>query len=229
MVTEVLSPAIRLAFCCHLLGNKRLLVFMKVRHLLCHLEFVPKVFGKPNFVIGTQKSHSSPKVWVWCGIMTEMTLVIDRGKLIEKNSLISGRVVILSDSVFASSFSSFKQGWGAEQCDAQKMNEGFCSFFWLPGTLKPGDPAAPVAAPQHMALTFSLCVVTPRISSQCTNSLAIGAQRTWSRAVNAKQRAFKEEQGRKPKADSCSGEQYRVDIIPCHGIEEGMGAWFRAF
>lgn len=146
-----------------------------------------------------------------------------QGKLMENTSPLSGRVAILSHSGFASSFSSFKQGWGAEQCDAQKMNEG------LLGTLKPGHPAGPVTAPQHMALTFSLWVVTPRISSQCTNSLAIGAQRTWSGTVNAKQSAFKEEQGRKPKADSCSVEQYKVDIIPCHGIEEVIGAWFRAF
>lgn len=61
--------------------------------------------------------------------MTEMTLVIDRGKLIEKTSPVSGRVAILPDSVFASFFSSFKQGWGDEQCDAQKMNEGFCPFL----------------------------------------------------------------------------------------------------
>lgn len=57
--------------------------------MLCLLEFVPKVFGKPNFVIDSQKSYSSPKCeydGYECWIMTEMTLVIDRGKLIEKTT-----------------------------------------------------------------------------------------------------------------------------------------------
>lgn len=227
MVTEGLSPAIRLAFCCHLLGNKRLLVFMKVRHLLCRLEFVPKVFGKPNFVIGTQKSHSSPKVWVWCWIMTEMTLVIDRGKLKKLAPFLAGWRYCQTPSLPAS-LAPLSRGGETNSVMLRRWTKGSV-HSWLPGTLKPGNPAAPAAAPQHMALTFSLCVVTPRISSRCTNSLAIEAQRTWSGAVNAKQRAFKEEQGRKPKANSCSGEQYREDIIPCHGIKEGMGAWFSAF
>lgn len=99
-----LSPSVRLTLCCHLLRSKRLLVFMRVRHLLCHLEFVPKVFGKPNFAIGTQKSHSSPKVWVWW----VWVLDYDRndtcnwqGKTDWKNYPQSARVVILSHSIFA--------------------------------------------------------------------------------------------------------------------------------
>lgn len=157
MVTEGLSPAIRLAFCCHLLGNKRLLVFMKVRHLLCRLEFVPKVFGKPNFVIGTQKSHSSPKVWVWCWIMTEMTLVIDRGKLIDKTSPVSGRVVILSDSVFASSFKRlFKAGVGSWTVWCSEDEWRVLFILLVTGYLEAWWPCSSSGCPSTHGLDFLL-------------------------------------------------------------------------
>lgn len=218
-VTEGLSPSIRLAFCCHLLGNKRLLVFMKVKHLLCCLEFVPKVFGKPNFVIGTPKSHSSPKVWVRCWIMTEMTLVIDRENWWKTPApFLAGWRYCHTPALPAPS-APLSRGGELNSVMLRRWMKG----YWVPWSL------VTLQVQWHMALTFSLWVVTPRISSQCTNSLAIGAQRTWSGTVNAKQSAFKEEQGRKPKADSCSVEQYKVGIISCHGIEEVIGAWFRAF
>lgn len=127
----------------------------------CHLEFVPKVFGKPKFIIGTLPTspvgvstmgmNFATQTGLWKEWHIELLWRLWFQALI--SSPHSARLVKLSSSTFAKA-PSFP--WC--QTETQEANVmfkkwmGASAFLLILWSLKPGDLAAPEPDPGNNAL-----------------------------------------------------------------------------